>query len=98
MINNNVVALGLDLGTSGVRVVAINLQGVVVTQATRDYPLLTPHPGWTEQNPTDWVEASLQALTAVAQQLEAYQIIALGLSGGNVLELWMNYHTARPNS
>lgn len=63
------------------RVVAINLQGVVLAQATRDYPLLTPHPGWTEQNPTDWVEASLQALTAVAQQLEAYQIIALGLSG-----------------
>ncbi|PPS46154.1 xylulokinase [Chroococcidiopsis sp. TS-821] len=78
---NNAVAIGIDLGTSGVRVVAVNLQGAIAAQATRNYPLLTPYPGWTEQNPNDWIEASFQALTEVVQQLEHSQIVGLGLSG-----------------
>lgn len=75
------VALGIDLGTSGVRVVAVDLRGRIVAQATRSYLLLTPHPSWTEQNPDDWIEASFQALAEVVQILAGYQIIALGLSG-----------------
>ncbi|MEP0914950.1 xylulokinase [Leptolyngbya sp. GB1-A1] len=75
------IALGLDLGTSGVRVVAIDLSGKVVAQATRSYPLLSPCPGWTEQNPVEWTSASLLALKEVAQQIEADQVIGLGLSG-----------------
>ncbi|MBD3882411.1 xylulokinase [Phormidium tenue FACHB-886] len=77
----NEVAIGLDLGTSGVRVIAVNLQGKVVVQATRSYPLLSPQPGWTEQDPAAWVEASFAALSEVAQQLAGYTPIALGLSG-----------------
>jgi xylulokinase len=75
------VVVGLDLGTGGVRAIAVNLQGQVIAKETRSYPLLTPQPGWTEQNPSDWVEASLDALFDVAQQLDGYRIIALGLSG-----------------
>lgn len=78
---NNHVVLGIDLGTSGVRVVAVNLEGAIIAQAMRSYPLLTPHPGWTQQNPDDWITATFQALTEVVQQLQDYQIIALGLSG-----------------
>ena len=77
----NAIALGLDLGTSGVRVVAVNSQGGIVAQATRSYPLLTPHPGWTEQNPADWVQASLEALAELTQKLQGQAILALGLSG-----------------
>jgi xylulokinase len=75
------VAIGIDLGTGGVRVVAIDPQGKRVAQATRSYPLLTPHSGWTEQNSSDWVVASLSALTEVAQKLAGYEVVALGLSG-----------------
>ncbi|HEY9607135.1 MAG TPA: xylulokinase [Allocoleopsis sp.] len=75
------VVIGLDLGTGGVRAIAVDLQGKIIAQATRSYPLLTPHPGWTEQNPSDWVEASLEALSNVTQQLEGHRAIALGLSG-----------------
>lgn len=77
----NEVAIGLDLGTGGVRVVAVDRQGQVLAQATRSYPLLTPHPGWTEQHPADWVEASLAALADVAQAIAAHPVLALGLSG-----------------
>ncbi|WP_088889441.1 xylulokinase [Leptolyngbya ohadii] len=77
----NDIALGLDLGTSGVRVVAVDLWGKVIAQATHSYPLLSPHPGWTEQDPAAWVAASLNALRDVAQQIEADRMIGLGLSG-----------------
>lgn len=84
------VVVSLDLGTGGVRSLAVNLQGQIIAQTTRSYPLLTPQPGWTEQNPSDWVEASLNALFDVAQQLDGYRamssdkplrVYALGLSG-----------------
>ncbi|MBE9180278.1 xylulokinase [Oculatella sp. LEGE 06141] len=77
----NEVAIGLDLGTGGVRVIAVDLQGNVITQATRSYPLLTPHPGWTEQQPSAWVDASLAALKEVVQRLNGSPVLVLGLSG-----------------
>lgn len=73
--------IGLDLGTGGVRAIGVNLYGQLIAQTTKSYPLLTPQPGWTEQNPADWVEASLNALAEVAQQLGENRVIALGLSG-----------------
>ncbi|MEH2144142.1 xylulokinase [Nostoc sp.] len=75
------IVVGLDLGTGGVRAIAVNLQGQIIAQTTRSYPLFTPQPGWTEQNSSDWVEASLAALFDVTQQLDGYRAIALGLSG-----------------
>ncbi len=75
------VVIGLDLGTGGVRAVAVDLRGQIIAQTTRSYPLLTPQPGWTEQNPSDWIEASLHALSDVTQQLDGHQVVALGLSG-----------------
>ncbi|MEH2179261.1 xylulokinase [Nostoc sp.] len=75
------IVVGLDLGTGGVRAIAVDLLGQIIAQATRSYPLLTPQPGWTEQNSSDWVEASLNALFDVTQQLNGYRAIALGLSG-----------------
>ncbi|HEY9783199.1 MAG TPA: FGGY family carbohydrate kinase, partial [Leptolyngbyaceae cyanobacterium] len=75
------MVIGLDLGTGGVRVLAVDLQGQILAQATRSYPLLTPQPGWTEQNPSDWVEASLSALSDVTGQVDGHRVIALGLSG-----------------
>lgn len=75
------IVIGLDLGTGGARAIAVDLQGQMIAQITRSYPLLTPKPGWTEQNPSDWVEASLDALANIAQQLEGHRAIALSLSG-----------------
>jgi xylulokinase len=80
------IVMGLDLGTGGVRAIAVDLQGQVIAQTTVNYPLLTPQPGWAEQHPADWIAASLKALTHVAQQLDEYRVgeyraIAIGLSG-----------------
>lgn len=77
------VTLGVDLGTSGVKVVALDVHRRTVASVTRPYPLSTPRAGWTEQDPHDWVQGTLAALTAVAAQLreQGQTPVALGLSG-----------------
>ena len=75
------LTLGIDLGTSGVRAVAVDEAGSIVAESTRSYPLLTPHPGWTEQRPEDWLAGATDALKDLAAQLEGREIAALGLSG-----------------
>lgn len=73
--------LGIDLGTSSVKVVALDARGGVRAQASRSYPLATPRPGWVEQNPEDWFEATAAAVREVAQQVSGDAVRAVGLSG-----------------
>ena len=54
--------VGLDVGTTGVKAIAITPQGEVVASAEESYPLSTPQPGWSEQDPDDWLRASENAL------------------------------------
>ena len=54
--------VGLDVGTTGVKAIAITTGGEVVSSAEEGYPLMTPHPGWSEQDPEDWLRASEKAL------------------------------------
>jgi xylulokinase len=68
--------VGLDVGTSGVKAIAISRRGEVVASAERGYPLSTPHPGWAEQDPEDWWRASEAALAELA-----VEPAAIGLSG-----------------
>ena len=73
------ITLGIDIGTSGVQVVAVDEVGKVVAEVSRSYPLLTPHPGWTEQNPQDWSRETLAALKEINTQVS--DVGAIGLSG-----------------
>jgi xylulokinase len=75
------IALGLDLGTSGVRVLAVDAKGKVIAEVNKHYRLLTPQPGWTEQNPKDWAKQSLLALKDMAKKVKGLEVVGLGLSG-----------------
>lgn len=69
--------VGLDVGTSSVKGIAIDEAGTVLRLAERGYPLSTPHPGWAEQDPEDWVRAA----TAVLAELDADHADGIGLTG-----------------
>jgi len=72
--------VGLDVGTNGVRAVAVDPSGGVVAMATAGYPLHMPRPGWTEQDPEDWWQASKTALRDLTSKLES-PVTGLGLTG-----------------
>jgi xylulokinase len=67
--------VGLDVGTTGVKAVAIAQDGRVVATAEEGYPLSTPQPGWSEQDPEDWWRATQRALAKLPPAA------AIGLSG-----------------
>lgn len=75
--------LGIDIGTSGARVIAVDREGSLVAQAESTYPTLMPHPGWTEQNPEEWWQATVKAAQAVTKALgaRAREIKSVGLTG-----------------
>ena len=75
------LAIGIDVGTSGVGVVALDRAGRRVAEADRPVPLATPRPGWTEQDPEDWVAAAEAGLQAVVHEVGADRVAAIGLSG-----------------
>jgi xylulokinase len=56
------ILIGLDVGTSGVKAVAISPDGVVIATAEEGYALSTPEPGWAEQDPEDWWRAAQACL------------------------------------
>ena len=55
--------VGLDIGTSGAKALALSEDGEVVGRAEEEYELSIPRPGWAEQDPDDWVRAAQAALT-----------------------------------
>ncbi len=69
--------VGLDVGTTGVKAIAVAPDGRVVGVAERGYPLSTPRAGWSEQDPEDWWRAAEAALAA----LGPLEIAGIGLSG-----------------
>jgi xylulokinase len=75
------ILLGLDVGTTGTRAIAVDVSGTVLAQASASYPLSSPHPGWSEQNPEDWKTAAISVLGRVASDLDATRIVGLGLTG-----------------
>lgn len=74
--------LGLDVGTSGAKAVLVAEDGRVVAAATEEYPLSTPRPLWSEQDPADWWRGTRAALRRVVTQSgAASEIAGLGLTG-----------------
>src|SRR3954464_4910260 len=69
--------VGLDVGTTSVKGIAIDPTGGVVHVAERGYPLSTPRPGWSEQDPEDWWRAAAEVL----DECEADRALGIGLSG-----------------
>ncbi|MDK2931688.1 MAG: xylulokinase [Bacillota bacterium] len=102
--------LGIDIGTSGTKVILTDEDGCIVASATETYPLRTPHPNWAEQDPRDWWAATVAAIRGAcgSGSAKAADIGCVGLTGqmhglvlldeeGGVLRpaiLWCDQRTA----
>lgn len=75
------VLLGVDLGTSGVKVAAVGLDGRVHAEAEHGYPVNAAHPGWAESSPGDWWDATVAAVRAALGELRAVHVAAVGVDG-----------------
>lgn len=75
--------LGIDLGTSGVRVILTDSGGDILAVRDQAYPVAHPHRGWSEQNPQDWIDATEQAILSLkaGNPREMAAVNAIGLSG-----------------
>ncbi len=61
------LVVGIDVGTSGLKAIALSESGAVVGRAERSYPLSTPQLGWSEQDPDHWVSAARDALAELPE-------------------------------
>ena len=78
--------LGIDLGTTGVKVLLVSEKGEVVASGKGEYPLLMPRPNWAEQDAEAWWQAALSALKSCLAQAcksvgKEVKVAAVGLSG-----------------
>lgn len=77
------VFLGIDIGTSGTKTLAIDERGKILAEATETYPCYHPQPLWSEQDPEDWWRATVATVRAVVKKarLKAADVKSIGLSG-----------------
>ena len=73
--------LGLDLGTTGVKAALFTPTGAVIASATRGYALQHPQPGWAEQDPSDWWQATRDAIRACLAAAPEATVRGVGISG-----------------
>jgi xylulokinase len=72
--------VGLDIGTTSAKAVLISPKGEILNKATFPYPLYTPKPGWVEQQPQDWWDATIHVLQKVTKSKRG-TIVGLGITG-----------------
>jgi xylulokinase len=75
--------LGIDVGTSATKTLLCDDRGRVLATATAEHPIASPEPGWSEQDPLDWWDATTRATKAVLRKatLKAADVGGIGLSG-----------------
>lgn len=73
--------IGIDLGTSAVKLLLVDGVGKICGTVSRDYPLFFPHPGWSEQNPEDWWAAVQDGLKELTRDIDVSQVAGVGCGG-----------------
>jgi xylulokinase len=73
--------LGIDLGTSSVKVVVFAVEGVIKGIGLAEYPILTPRIGYAEQDPEQWWRATITAVRQALAEAGHPEILGIGFSG-----------------
>ena len=62
--------IGVDLGTSAVKLLLMEESGKICNIVSKEYPLFFPHPGWSEQNPEDWFTESMEGIKELTEGID----------------------------
>ena len=73
--------IGIDLGTSAVKLLLMDKDGQILNIVSREYPIAFPHPGWSEQDPEDWWRAVCDGIPALLQGFDVSQVKGIGAGG-----------------
>lgn len=73
--------IGVDLGTSAVKLLLMDEKGVIQKIVSREYPLAFPNPGWSEQNPEDWLKETVAGIRELTAECDRSQIAGIGCGG-----------------
>ncbi len=73
--------IGVDLGTSSVKLLLVDAEGKILNSVTKEYPLCFPHPGWSEQDPADWMRQTMDGIRELMQGFDPGKVAGLGCGG-----------------
>ena len=73
--------IGIDLGTSSVKLLLMDSSGKIVNIVTEEYPVSYPHPGWSEQRPEDWYEKTVAGVRKLIREADREQIAGISFGG-----------------
>lgn len=73
--------IGIDLGTSAMKLLLVDGEGTIHNTVIKTYPLEFPQPGWSQQNPTDWKNALLEGIPQLLQGFESEKVAGIGCAG-----------------
>ena len=73
--------IGIDLGTSAVKLLLMDGEGKIQNIVTKEYELFFPHPGWSEQKPEDWVRAVKEGIRELTEGFDRSQVAGIGAGG-----------------
>ena len=73
--------IGVDLGTSAVKLLLMNEAGHIEKIVSREYPLSFPHSGWSEQNPYDWYDKTVDGLKELLSECDKSQVDGISFGG-----------------
>jgi xylulokinase len=76
-------AIGIDIGTTGVKAALVEADGRILADAIVEHDLHSPHTGWAEENPEDWILGTVAALSQLSRspEFDPMGIAAIGVSG-----------------
>lgn len=73
--------IGVDLGTSAVKLLLMDAEGKIQKVVSREYPLYFPNPGWSEQNPEDWYTQTMEGLKELLSDFDKSQVAGISFGG-----------------
>lgn len=73
--------IGIDLGTSSVKLLLMEEDGTIKNSVSKEYPLYFPHPGWSEQSPNDWWNAVCEGISELILNLDRNKVAGISFGG-----------------